>query len=118
MSVAIATCLVIAVGFLTIPKMEKTETVSSRELIQAVLEEPHLVDLFLFDNYMTAIQWLYENSKVTNELLNRKNVIEDIIKFQDDIRRNGIENAEEEIKNNALEMLLKYIELQKGDKND
>lgn len=118
MSVAIATCLVIAVGFLTIPKMEKTETVSSRELIQAVLEEPHLVDLFLFDNYMTAIQWLYENSKVTNELLNRKNVTEDIIKFQDDIRRNGIENAEEEIKNNALEMLLKYIELQKGDKND
>ncbi len=91
---------------------EILDQMTDGELVQAVLDFPFIIDLFLYDDYDVAIDELYKNSDAFRELLSResaKDVVMDRIETQKKTRAYST-STKTELDNDALMIMMLYTD--------
>lgn len=92
---------------------ETLEQMSNAELIEAILDYPFLVDLFLSgkpgEPSRTAVKSVYEGCDALRELLSRRDGEEALRTFWEERTKKTPVTAREEVQNDAIEALLKEL---------
>ena len=92
---------------------ETLKQMSNDELIEAVLDYPFLVNLFLSgrpgEPSRIAVKNVYEGCDALRELLSRRDGEEDLRAFWEKRMENPPKDAEEEFENEAIGILLKVL---------
>lgn len=92
---------------------ETLKQMSNDELIEAVLEYPFLVDLFLSgkpgEPSPTAVKSVYEGCDALRELLSRRDGEEALRTFWEERTKNPPATAREEVENDAIGALLREL---------
>lgn len=81
---------------------------SDEELIQALLDYPFLVDIFLYNDYATGVQSVYNDCDALKELLSRPTGKDSLVEFLD--RRTSdsskVISGREAVENDAIKYIL------------
>ena len=90
---------------------EILQSMSTEQLIEAVLDYPFIIDLFLTDDYESAVGSICENCDAFHELISRSDAEKTIVEWVEQRKKahTGI-TAEEEIENDAMMLLLLHTD--------
>ncbi len=90
---------------------ETLDKMTDKELVQAIVEFPFLIDIYLVDDYNTAVEALSKNCDALSELLTRDTAKDALLNFLNIRYKNTTKfvTGTEEYQNEAIAIILSYI---------
>lgn len=86
------------------------QSMSTEQLIEAVLDYPFIIDLFLTDDYESGVGSIYEKCDAFQELISRSDAEKTIVEWVKQRRTCTEITAEKEMENDAIMLLLLYTD--------